>query len=133
MYFVKATYNNESRASYISGVFDNIDVAEKTVKQYKLEGVKFSIEEISAKKFPVYIVEHERDFLLTGDNVDVVDFAKKELKQNEDECYFNLYIVDKKSKWNVKGEDSMGALEHLHVDDRILNEIKTNFEILVKD
>lgn len=81
------------------------------------QDIKTEVVIFNANKYPVYIIEDDKGFSFTSE-IRVVEKKMKaiEIIEDFDDCYFTYYIIEKQFTTRPYGEDRMGALDHIHVD-----------------
>ncbi|VAW82352.1 hypothetical protein MNBD_GAMMA12-957 [hydrothermal vent metagenome] len=116
------------RKTYLSGIFKIKGDAEEYLRKYP-DNVKSntSLERIDCV-YPFFITEDEKGFRY----FDEVGVSKviEELVQDpvsdEEYCYTNLYRVAEDYFCNKPGKDYMGIIQHWHIENSLIREIKSN-------
>ena len=115
----------KGQIDWIAAVLNSEKAATKYLSTIKLS-IKTFVIPIEAK-FPLYIIECN-GFVFTDDDelvTDKIKAVKRDRKQKMGESYFTYYYV-KKSFSAPNGKDMMGSLDHVHVDNRFIDDFRRN-------
>lgn len=119
--------SSKNALSFVSAISDTLTKAKNYMNKITNSKISVSVIKIETNKYPLFIIEKtsSRRFEFTSDET-VIDKVIKNIKKKragQDE-YFTYYLIENEYFFKPPGEDQMGALDHVHVDNAFLKYYK---------
>ncbi len=121
---------------YLTGIFANKPQAiahlQKIEEESNYSKDDFLLIETQLPFYPIYIIEGlEPTFIYTDKQSDIIDLLKRTNENRKDDnhhIYYNIYRISENDSTPYWGSDSMGMLEHYHINNSDLDHFqKTGF------
>jgi len=121
---------------YLTGIFANKSQAiahhQKMKEEEKDPKDNFLLIDTNLPFYPIYLIEGlEKTFIYTDDQTHIIDLLKRtsqNRKTDPDHIYYNIYRITENDYCPYLGSDSMGMLEHYHINNKDLDYFeKTGF------
>jgi hypothetical protein len=117
------------KQNFISGIFKTKAKADKAFQKI-IEKEKFHFVEYNNIQIPFFIIEKENKFKYYQNKNEVLTEIKKIKvvnEKDEDISYCTLYFIKDEHINKNPEQDSMGSLDHLHIDNDSLKRIDELF------
>ena len=106
---------------WVSGIFERAHDARDYLQEIPAPGrSKHILSQFYELNYPVYVVEDSFGFQLMTAEAALENIRKCAPTASEDDCCMTLYRVDCDYRPRMAGEDEMGRLHHVHVDNETL-------------
>lgn len=110
---------------WVSGIFaracDARDYLQEIHDALRSKHVLLELQDLN---YPVYIVEDSFGFQFMTAEAALEKIRLCAPTANEDDCCMTLFRVDRDYRPQVAGEDEMGRLHHVHVDNETLGRVQ---------
>lgn len=112
-----AIVHHNSVNSWISGIFQERELAIAYLGTIPVD-LQPKLLEFSIDRYPIYLLEVERDFTYYRDT-DITAFVSNlTLLDDDDWCYGNVYYIDRDWQSQRAGKNYMGIIPHIHLDNK---------------
>ncbi len=111
---------------YLSGIFKSVNDADNYLNQYPDDIKENTSKESITLEYPFFITEDHNGFTYLNENEVIALMKNFELNMVEDDdyCYTNLYLVEEDYFCKKPGKDYMGIIQHWHIQNSSLKQIK---------
>ncbi|OFX48517.1 MAG: hypothetical protein A2046_02520 [Bacteroidetes bacterium GWA2_30_7] len=126
-----AIESKNKKQNFVCGLYETKKKAENAFQKI-IKKEDFQITEHNNIQFPFFLIEKKNKFEYYQKKEEIQSYLEKiKVKKNvnEDYTYCTLYIIEKEFGTKNPENDSMGSIDHVHID----NELLKNIEGLVLD
>ena len=120
------------KQNFISGLYKSKTKADKAFQKI-IEKEKFHFVEYDNIHIPFFIIEKKNKFKYYQNKAEVLSFIKKIKivdEEDEDISYCTLYFIEDEHITKNPEEDSMGSIDHIHIDNDVLKRLDKIFSNL---